>query len=134
MPSSTSSRISRRSWLLASSCIAAGCGRDKSSEAGSSGSARSADETSARAPNLQKPLKELVVGFAQTGAEGDWRIAHSESLKAEAKRRGVQLLFADAQNVHNNQINAVNGFITRGFDLILIAPQESLGWRPTLKD
>lgn len=132
--SSSSSRISRRSWLLVSACIAVGCGRDKSSEASSSGAARAAGETSARAPNLRKPLKELVIGFAQTGAEGDWRIAHSESIKAEAQQRGIELLFADAQNVHNNQVNAVNGFITRGVDLIVIAPQESLGWRPTLKE
>ena len=34
-------------------------------------------------------------------------------------------MFADAQNVHNNQINAVNGFITRRVDLLVIAGEHS---------
>ncbi len=77
---------------------------------------------------------KIVVGFSQTGAESSWRIAHTESIKAEAAKRGIELVFADGQNVHNNQINAVNGFITRGVDVIVIAPQESIGWKPTLKE
>lgn len=81
-----------------------------------------------------KQLSEIVVGFAQTGAESPWRIAHGESIEREAKKRNIKLLFADGQNVHNNQINAVNGFITKGVDLIVIAPQESIGWKPTLKE
>ncbi len=77
---------------------------------------------------------KVVVGFSQTGAESSWRIAHTESVKKEAEKRGIELVFADGQNVHNNQINAVNGFITRGVDVIVIAPQESIGWKPTLKE
>lgn len=81
-----------------------------------------------------KALSEIVVGFSQTGAESSWRIAHSKSIKEEAEKRNIKLLFADGQNVHNNQVNAVNGFITKGVDVIVIAPQESIGWKPTLKE
>lgn len=83
---------------------------------------------------LPKDPKKLVVGFSQTGAEGAWRVAHTRSIRSEAEKRGIQLLFADGQNVHNNQINAVNGFITKGVDIIVISPQESIGWKPTLKE
>jgi simple sugar transport system substrate-binding protein len=78
--------------------------------------------------------RALVVGFSQTGAESSWRIAHSQSIKEEAERRNIELLFADGQNVHNNQVNAVNGFITKGVDVIVIGPQESIGWKATLKE
>ena len=81
-----------------------------------------------------KEKKALVVGFSQTGAESSWRIAHTKSVKEEAAKRNIELLFADGQNVHNNQVNAVNGFITKGVDVIVIAPQESIGWKPTLKE
>ncbi|MEN9581992.1 MAG: hypothetical protein RJA70_5001 [Pseudomonadota bacterium] len=80
------------------------------------------------------PTPQIVVGFSQTGAESSWRVAHTKSVKDEADKRGIKLLFADGQNVHNNQVNAVNGFITKGVDIIVIAPQESIGWKPTLKE
>ena len=41
--------------------------------------------------------KTLVVGFAQVGAESSWRTAETESIKAEATKRGVTLKFSDAQ-------------------------------------
>jgi ABC-type sugar transport system substrate-binding protein len=34
---------------------------------------------------------KLRVGFAQIGAESDWRKANSESIKNEAAKRGIEL-------------------------------------------
>jgi simple sugar transport system substrate-binding protein len=104
--------------------LALGCGKKPADAEGGAASAEA----------KPKELSEIVVGFSQTGAESSWRIAHSKSIKEEAKRLNIKLLFADGQNVHNNQVNAVNGFITKGVDLIVIAPQESIGWKPTLKE
>ncbi len=48
--------------------------------------------------------KTLKVGFAQTGAESDWRTANSESMISEAKKRGIDLKFSDGQGKQENQI------------------------------
>src|SRR4051812_24504709 len=78
-----------------------------------------------------KPLK---VGFAQTGAESDWRTANTESIKAEAAKRGIDLKFSDAQGKQENQIRAVRSFITQGVDAIVLAPIVETGWDPVLRE
>src|SRR6516164_4074831 len=72
--------------------------------------------------------KTLTVGFAQVGAESSWRTAETESIKAEAAKRGVNLKFSDAQGKQENQIKAVRGFIAQGVDAIIIAPIVETGW------
>ena len=49
----------------------------------------------------------LKIGFAQTGAESAWRTANSESMKAEAAKRGIDLKFSDGQGKQENQIRAL---------------------------
>jgi galactofuranose transport system substrate-binding protein len=83
------------------------------------------------ADKAKKPLK---VGFAQTGAESAWRTANSESIKAEAAKRGIDLKFSDAQGKQENQIRAVRSFITQGVDAIVIAPIVETGWDPVLRE
>jgi galactofuranose transport system substrate-binding protein len=121
----------RRLFLaaLAVATAALGCQRAPDESQKASLSVAPSDKAPAK-----KKLSEIVVGFSQTGAESSWRVAHSKSIQQEAEKRQIKLLFADGQNVHNNQVNAVNGFITKGVDIIVIAPQESLGWKPTLKE
>src|SRR5579863_4497424 len=71
---------------------------------------------------VRTEAKTLVVGFAQVGAESSWRTAETESIKAEAAKRGVTLKFSDAQGKQENQIKAVRGFIAQGVDAIILAP------------
>ena len=78
--------------------------------------------------------KSLKIGFAQTGAESAWRTANSESMKAEAAKRGIDLKFSDAQGKQENQIRAVRSFITQGVDAIVIAPLVETGWDPVLRE
>jgi galactofuranose transport system substrate-binding protein len=78
--------------------------------------------------------KKLKIGFAQTGAESAWRTANTESMKAEAAKRGIDLKFADGQGQQENQIRAVRSFITQGVDVIVIAPLKETGWDPVLRD
>ncbi len=98
----------------------AGCKKseDKASAGGTSGGASGA--------------KQLTVGFAQVGAESAWRTAETESIRAEATKRKVNLKFSDAQGKQENQITAVRGFIAQGVDAIILAPVVETGWEPVL--
>lgn len=78
--------------------------------------------------------KALTVGFAQTGAESAWRTANTNSMKAEAEKRGITLKFADGQGKQENQIRAVRSFIAQRVDLIVIAPIVETGWEPVLRE
>ncbi len=80
------------------------------------------------------PAAPLKIGFAQTGAESAWRTANSESMKAEAAKRGIDLKFSDGQGKQENQIRAVRSFIAQGVDAIVLAPLVETGWDPVLRD
>lgn len=82
----------------------------------------------------QAHAKTLTIGFAQVGAEGAWRTAETESVKAEAAKRGINLKFSDAQSKQENEIMAVRGFIAQGVDAILLAPIVETGWEPVLRE
>lgn len=76
----------------------------------------------------------LKIGFAQTGAESAWRTANSESMKAEAAKRGIDLKFSDGQGKQENQIRALRSFIAQKVDAIVLAPLVETGWDPVLRD
>lgn len=76
----------------------------------------------------------LKIGFAQTGAESAWRTANSESMKAEAAKRGIDLKFSDGQGKQENQIRAIRSFIAQKVDAIVLAPLVETGWDPVLRD
>jgi len=76
--------------------------------------------------------KKLVVGFSQIGAESSWRTAETESIRAEAAKRGVDLRFSDAQQKQENQIKAIRAFIAQRVNAIILAPVVETGWEPVL--
>jgi simple sugar transport system substrate-binding protein len=78
--------------------------------------------------------KPMVVGFSQVGAESDWRVAETKSIKDEAINRGVDLKFSDAQGKQENQIKAIRSFIAQGVTGIILAPKVETGWEPVLKE
>jgi galactofuranose transport system substrate-binding protein len=83
---------------------------------------------------LQGADKKLTVGFSQIGAESAWRTAETESIKNEARKRGVNLRFSDAQGKEENQIKALRNFIAQGVDAIILAPKIETGWEPVLRE
>lgn len=99
----------------------AGCGKQTEPAPGSSAPAQSGS-------------KKLTVGFAQVGAESDWRVAESKSIKDEAAKRGVDLKFSDAQGKQENQFKAIRSFIAQGVDGIILAPKVETGWDQVLKE
>jgi ribose transport system substrate-binding protein len=68
--------------------------------------------------------KSYKVGFAQTESNNPWRIAQTESMQAEAKRLGHQLVYTDAAGSAAKQVADVNSMIAQGVDLIFLAPRE----------
>jgi simple sugar transport system substrate-binding protein len=78
--------------------------------------------------------KKLKVGFSQIGAESAWRTAETDSIQSEAKKRGVDLRFVDAQQKQENQFKALRTFLAQGVDAIILAPVVETGWEPVLKE
>ncbi|MBN2436360.1 MAG: ABC transporter substrate-binding protein [Spirochaetes bacterium] len=81
-----------------------------------------------------KDISEIVVGFAQIGAESAWRTANTESIISEAKKRNIQLKFSDAQQKQENQIKAFRSFIAQNVDVIGFSPVVESGWGPVLRE
>lgn len=83
---------------------------------------------------LAQDKKPLVVGFSQIGAESAWRTANTQSIQDEAKKRGIDLKFADAQGKQENQIKAIRSFIAQEVDAIAFSPVVETGWETVLKE
>lgn len=133
------------------SALLAGCG----------GSAAPADEAAPAAAETEAPAAEetetpaeaetaeaedteasgaasgetIVVGYAQVGAESDWRTANTESFKTTfVPENGYELIFNDAQQKQENQIKAIRDFIQQEVDYIVVAPVVETGWETVLKE
>lgn len=81
-----------------------------------------------------KPLGELVVGFAQVGAESGWRTANTKDIQDSFKEAGIQLKFSDAQQKQENQIKAIRSYIQQGVDYIAFSPVVQTGWDAVLNE
>lgn len=77
----------------------------------------------------------IVVGISQVGAESDWRVANSESMKATfTEENGYRLLFDDARQQQDNQIMAIRKFIQQKVDYIIVMPITEFGWESVLQE
>ena len=76
----------------------------------------------------KKAYEELVVGYSQIGAESEWRIGNTASLKEAAEDLGVELMFSDGQQQQENQIRAIRTFIAQQVDVIGVSPVVETGW------
>ncbi len=76
----------------------------------------------------------LVMGFSQVGAESEWRTANTVSVKEAAKKDGVSLKFADAQQKQENQVKAIRSFIAQKVDVIAFSPVVESGWETVLRE
>ncbi len=76
----------------------------------------------------------LVMGFSQVGAESEWRTANTSSIKDAAKKAGVTLKFADAQQRQENQVKAIRSFIAQRVNVIAFSPVVESGWETVLRE
>lgn len=147
--SRTSARTLLAAGIAASLALATGCAKseddgDKSSasqDQGDSGQVVS-EPSEGSGPTCaidayggkKLDLKSAIVGFSQSEKEANpFRIAETASIKAEAKKRGVKLLTANAQSQFSKQISDLQDLIAKGADLLVIAPLNSDGWEPVLR-
>jgi simple sugar transport system substrate-binding protein len=86
------------------------------------------------ATQAKKEYKDLVVGYAQIGAESEWRTANTASVKEAAEKLGINLKFSDAQQKQENQIKALRSFIAEGVDVIGIPPVVETGWETVFQE
>jgi galactofuranose transport system substrate-binding protein len=77
---------------------------------------------------------KIVLGFAQVGAESEWRTANTESIKSSAKDVGIELKFSDAQQKQENQIKAIRAYIAQKVDVIAFSPVVESGWGTVLRE
>lgn len=82
----------------------------------------------------EKKYEDLIVGFAQLGAESEWRVANTVSIKETAEKLGVELRFLDAQQKQANQIEAVRKLIIQKVDVIGISPIVETGWTEVFQE
>ncbi|MEU5778116.1 ABC transporter substrate-binding protein [Streptomyces venezuelae] len=147
----TSARTLVATGLAASLLFAAGCAKSEDDDSGGD-SAASQDQADAGQEvasdgddggktcaidaygGKKLDLKNATVGFSQSEKEANpFRIAETASIKAEAEKRGVKLLTANAQSQFSKQISDVQDLIAKGADLLVIAPLNSDGWEPVLR-
>ncbi len=82
----------------------------------------------------RKTYQDLIVGYAQLGAESEWRTANTLSVKETAAQLGVELKFADAQQRQENQVTAIRSFIAQKVDVIGVPPIVETGWREVFEE
>jgi len=76
-----------------------------------------------------------VIGFSQVGAESDWRLANTKSMRETfTEKKGYKLILKDAQQKQANQIAAIRDFIAQKVDYIVLAPVTEKGWDGVLTE
>ncbi|SCK51425.1 monosaccharide ABC transporter substrate-binding protein, CUT2 family (TC 3.A.1.2.-) [Streptomyces sp. WMMB 714] len=139
-------RLTATTALLTALALTTACAKSEDDAAGKSSGSQGGGQVAAEPTKGAKTctvgqyggkkldLKKATVGFSQSEKEANpFRIAETASLKAEAKKRGVKLLSANAQSQFSKQISDVQDLISKGADLLVIAPLNSDGWEPVLK-
>jgi ABC-type sugar transport system substrate-binding protein len=82
----------------------------------------------------KQDLETITVGFAQSEKEANpFRITETESIKAEAARRGINLITTNAQSDLNKEIADIQSMIAQGAKALIISPLNSEGLDPALK-
>ncbi|KQO96911.1 ABC transporter substrate-binding protein [Leifsonia sp. Leaf264] len=81
-----------------------------------------------------KDIGDLVVGFAQVGAESGWRTANTKDIQDTFKDEGIELKFSDAQQKQENQIKAIRSYIQQQVDYIAFSPVVETGWDAVLQE
>ncbi|MFN2135592.1 MAG: ABC transporter substrate-binding protein [Candidatus Promineifilaceae bacterium] len=113
--------------LALSACFIQGCGPTPTTPAVEA-------TVQSEEANSRKTYNELVVGYSQLGAESEWRTGNTASIKEEADRLGVELIFEDGQQKQENQIKAIRTFIAQQVDVIGVSPIVESGWESVFQE
>lgn len=111
-----------------------GCSKEETAVKSTS-EANTTKESTEKAETTEETEKEPIrVGFSQLGAESDWRVASTKSIKEACEEAGFDLIFSDAQQKQENQIKALRSFITQEVDVIAFSPVVESGWDEVLQE
>jgi ABC-type sugar transport system substrate-binding protein len=121
--------------LLVTSCTS----RESPTTSASGGPAASAAQQQSAGPGCARSktgypridVKGATVGFSQSEKEANpFRTAETKSIEDEAAKRGVNLLYTNAQSDLNKQISDIKSLLDRGAKLLIVAPLNSDGLQP----
>ncbi|GAB3980262.1 ABC transporter substrate-binding protein [Actinoallomurus acanthiterrae] len=146
----TSRRTSSPAWVLTVALAlvtAAGCAKSEKDQSAGAQSGQQPQQVvqtpSGNAPSCtigkfggtKFDPKTSVVGFSQSEKEANpFRIAETQSIKAEAKQQGIAgLRTTNGQSQFSKQISDVQQLIAQGAKALVIAPLNSDGWEPVLQ-
>lgn len=77
--------------------------------------------------------KRIIIGFSQMEYNNMFRVAETNSIKEEAKKRGYEVLYTNAQGNAVKQIEDVRELVAKKIDFLVLAPREYEGSAPALK-
>jgi ribose transport system substrate-binding protein len=106
-------------FALAGLVLAAGCRKQEGGGGGGGGADGGA--------------KKMRVGFSQTETDGPWRIAETNSMQDEAKKRGYELVFTNARGDTATQVSNLEDLVAQRVDAIFLAPREAKGFESALQ-
>ncbi|MEJ7649506.1 MAG: ABC transporter substrate-binding protein [Nakamurella sp.] len=76
-------------------------------------------------------FKGVKVGFSQSEPDNaSFRAAETQSMKDEAAKQGAELLYANANKDPQKQIADIKDLITKGAQVLIVAPLNSDGLQP----
>jgi ABC-type sugar transport system substrate-binding protein len=129
---------------LALTCSIGACAKSEDSTSGGggdSGSSKAAAQqvagekggscTAKQYGAKEMDLKDATVGFSQSEKEANpFRIAETQSMKDEAKKRGIKLETTNANSQLPKQIADIKTLLAKGVDVLIVAPLNSSGLEP----
>ena len=77
---------------------------------------------------------KLILGFSQLGSESAWRIGNTLDIEEKAEKYGISLMFDNANQKQENQIDAIRRFIAYKVDVIAFSPIVEEGWDNVLTE
>ncbi|MDF2484507.1 MAG: periplasmic binding protein/LacI transcriptional regulator [Herbinix sp.] len=81
------------------------------------------------------PNEDIIdVGYSQLGTESAWRLANTASIKEAARDAGINLIYEDADQSQEKQIEAIRKFIDLKVDVIVLSPVVDTGWEIVLQE
>lgn len=81
--------------------------------------------------DLEK-IGKLKIGFAQMGYNSTWRINETDDIMYYLNEAGHEVIFTDANQDTQKQVNDVEDILAQGVDYMIIAPREQEGLVPAL--
>lgn len=127
----------RKMWfsLLAfavAAILLAGCGSGSNSPSSGSSNSTGSSEAAGGNSGSSDGGKKLKVGITYQNLQNEFILNIQDAVREKAKELDIQLIEADGQGKAENQIAAVENFITQKVDAIILNPFDKDGCAPAV--